>query len=108
MPNCVICGAYAGEEHWRKWCRRCYAKKKRDEESSPYVFHEPTVDDLRNALATLHKQYCELLDRKNGDRLDEDFIRRLLMLCHPDKHGGSSLSTQVTQKLLEMRDGYRS
>lgn len=32
--------------------------------------------------------------------MDADRIRRLLMLCHPDKHGGSALATEVTQWLL--------
>lgn len=36
-------------------------------------------------------------------KLESDFIKQLLMLCHPDKHANSPLATKVTQKLLEMR-----
>ena len=33
---------------------------------------------------------------------DED-IKRLLMLCHPDKHGGKKMAEEMTQKLLALR-----
>ena len=36
-------------------------------------------------------------------RLDDTAIKRLLMLCHPDKHGNSELANDVTRWLLELR-----
>lgn len=30
-------------------------------------------------------------------------VRGLLQLCHPDKHGGSSLANRLTLDLLELR-----
>jgi hypothetical protein len=43
---------------------------------------------------------------KHGANLfvDNNLLKRLIMLCHPDKHGGSQMSVEVTQKLLEMRN----
>lgn len=38
-----------------------------------------------------------------GVTIDKDLLRRLIMLCHPDKHGGSEMSTNVTKILLEMK-----
>lgn len=32
-----------------------------------------------------------------------DLYRKLLMLCHPDKHGNSETATEVTRWLLKMR-----
>lgn len=32
----------------------------------------------------------------------EDF-KRLLMLCHPDKHGGKTMAQEMTSKLLSMK-----
>lgn len=32
-----------------------------------------------------------------------DMHRRLIQLCHPDKHGGSTAATEVTRWLLEVR-----
>jgi hypothetical protein len=34
---------------------------------------------------------------------DPAFIRQLLMLTHPDRHGNSDLANADTRKLLEMR-----
>lgn len=34
---------------------------------------------------------------------ETDLLKRLLHLCHPDKHGGSKMATEVTAKLLKMR-----
>lgn len=31
-------------------------------------------------------------------------IMDLIRLCHPDRHGGSAVSTEVTQILLDIRD----
>jgi hypothetical protein len=33
----------------------------------------------------------------------EEMLRRLVVLCHPDRHGGSRLSTEATSWLLEQR-----
>lgn len=42
----------------------------------------------------------------NGDtqQLSQEDIKRLLSLCHPDKHGGKQSAVEMTQKLLELRD----
>jgi len=31
-------------------------------------------------------------------------IKRLILLCHPDKHGGKEMSHEITKKLLLLRD----
>lgn len=36
--------------------------------------------------------------------LTKDDIRRLLMLCHPDKHDGKEQAFRMTQRLLELKD----
>lgn len=33
-----------------------------------------------------------------------EMYRKLLMLCHPDKHGNSETATEVTRWLLEQRE----
>lgn len=37
--------------------------------------------------------------------ISDDDIRRLLQLCHPDKHDGKAAAVEMTQKLLSIRDG---
>lgn len=38
-----------------------------------------------------------------GAAIPADMLRRLIMLCHPDRHGSSKASTIATQWLLEQR-----
>lgn len=48
-----------------------------------------------------------LIDKLNSGGsnlgLNGSDIDRLIRLCHPDKHGGSSAANEMTQKLLSMR-----
>jgi hypothetical protein len=37
-------------------------------------------------------------------RLSEEFLEKLIMLCHPDKHDNSKMSNEVTQSLLKARE----
>lgn len=59
-----------------------------------------------NALVTRinKKGGEEFLDGEGAPRLSQDDIKRLLMLCHPDKHDGKSAAVEMTQKLLKLRD----
>lgn len=41
--------------------------------------------------------------RVENSTFGKDDIRRLLQLCHPDKHGGSELAQRMTAKLLEAK-----
>ncbi len=34
----------------------------------------------------------------------QEDIKRLLMLCHPDRHGGKQMAVEMTQKLTAMRN----
>lgn len=34
-----------------------------------------------------------------------DMLKRLIQLCHPDKHGGSKSATIATEWLLKQREG---
>lgn len=36
-------------------------------------------------------------------RLDQARIRQLLMLCHPDRHGNSETSSEVTRWLIDLK-----
>ena len=35
--------------------------------------------------------------------LDQSEIKKLITLCHPDKHNGKDVATEMTQRLLELR-----
>lgn len=36
-------------------------------------------------------------------RMDQARIRQLLMLCHPDRHGNSETSSEVTRWLIDLK-----
>lgn len=37
-------------------------------------------------------------------QFSQDDLRRLIQLCHPDKHANSTLSVEMTQKLLSLKE----
>lgn len=39
----------------------------------------------------------------NASDFSDDDLKKLIMLCHPDKHNGKSIATEITTKLLLMR-----
>lgn len=43
-------------------------------------------------------------ERKTPAQFSADDLQRLIQLCHPDKHDGKPLATEMTQKLLKMKD----
>lgn len=45
----------------------------------------------------------EFLSGEGAPRLSREDIKRLLSLCHPDKHDGKPLAVEMTQKLLKLR-----
>lgn len=61
----------------------------------------------------LQRKWNNLVDRINA-KGGEDFLQssppftpedlqKLIQLCHPDKHGGKPLATEMTQKLLNLK-----
>lgn len=54
---------------------------------------EREIKDLRNALAA----------KPAPTSLSPGDLKRLISLCHPDKHGGKPMAVEMTQKLLSLR-----
>jgi hypothetical protein len=81
IVDCPQCGRlFKQDEPWKRLCIGCYISGKKKESPRPQErprAHQP---------------------------IDNDMLKRLIMLCHPDKHGGSKMSVEITQKLLRMRD----
>lgn len=52
-----------------------------------------------------HYQYSKLEGKAdtNPEQLSQEDIRRLLQLCHPDKHQGKQMAVDMTQKLIKMK-----
>lgn len=83
---CVECGAPFARAHGDTWKTRCLPCWRRTKAAAAPV------------LAPVSRVENELCDH----------IRQLLMLCHPDRHGGSTLATTTTQWLLRVRKELRA
>lgn len=58
---------------------------------------------LHRQVEALTKEAEELRKTQQAPSLTESTLKELITLSHPDKHGGSALSTRVTQWLLSLR-----
>ena len=80
MFPCTTCGSlFLKDEAWKKICIKCYCKKK----GVAYRQHGP---------------------QKTTPAIDPEMLRRLIQLCHPDKHCNSKASTLATLFLLDLKN----
>lgn len=57
-----------------------------------------------NALVTkINAKGGEQFLRSESKQFDQGEIKKLIALCHPDKHAGSKVAEEITVKLLTMR-----
>ena len=54
------------------------------------------VDEYNSLLALYKKE-------RNYPRLSNVDIKKMITLCHPDKHGGRDTANEITRKLIAMR-----
>jgi phage-related protein len=45
----------------------------------------------------------ESIKKSTVEQFTQEEIKRLLLLCHPDKHDGKQMAVELTQKLIKMR-----
>ena len=75
-PSCRSAN-FLQDQHWKKVCLACWIKSK---------------TKLADALPAPLPLQIEL-----------SMLRRLIQLCHPDRHGGSETSKTATQFLLGLK-----
>jgi hypothetical protein len=63
------------------------------------------IAEKNEQLHALYKRIALLEDEIRVARgpFDRETLTKMIMLCHPDKHGNSKVSNEVTRKLLDMR-----
>ncbi len=92
--RCTGCNLPTGAD-WKSLCHACYiAKKKTETEVNEFLLKYFQLENDRLKA---------LLAQQAAPTLDAARIKQLLMLCHPDKHDNSSLSTEITKWLLSQR-----
>jgi chorismate mutase len=63
------------------------------------------IEALRRENAVLRQENTSLkIYEANKSGFKKDFLKKLIALTHPDKHGGKKLAEEVTQELLSMRN----
>lgn len=76
-----------------------------EEEVLKYKRLRKAWDSLVNEVNSKGGQ--KLLDEAGmpdkNPNLSQDLIKKMLQLCHPDKHQGKQIAVEVTQMLLKMK-----
>ncbi|MDE2451991.1 MAG: hypothetical protein KGL43_00220 [Burkholderiales bacterium] len=95
---CADCSAWLGADSPRYMtrCRSCFIAHKRAE-----------ADDLRNEVERLRAENSRLrlAPATAKPAIEPSMLRRLIQLCHPDRHAGSDAATVATTWLLSLRNG---
>lgn len=80
-PDCRI-RTFVQDEPWKRVCLDCYLKaKKAKAPPAPPRYTAPP------------------------EPIEPDMLRRLIQLCHPDRHGNSEASNKATGFLLALKAG---
>lgn len=74
------------------------------------------LDQANDRLLAQWNTVVRQINAKGGDRFlehgtlaapspfSQEDIRRLIHLCHPDKHDGKPMAVEMTQKLLSLKE----
>lgn len=104
IHRCTACGMrYESTFPRRGLCTYCWAL------DNGYT-NGKVVSGLISQMGLLVEDYVRLQELakptkpeiQNG--LSQDQIRKLIGLCHPDRHGNSKTATEITQWLLSQRN----
>ncbi len=91
--ECPLCGSmFKQDSPWKKICLKCYLKKKKK---------EGTYQEREKPEPT--KEYIYVNRPMYSPPIDPVMLKRLIQLCHPDKHQGSEGSNIATRFLLELK-----
>lgn len=86
--TCQICHAtFYADQEWKKICIKCWIEKKNKERNN-----------------TGYRSFEQPKQINYGSSFDTDLIKKLIYLCHPDKHNNSEIACEVTKSLLNMRN----
>lgn len=92
----------ADGEEWKKICLRCWKKSKGVQGNASDRAHQRVIE-LESLTRVLYGRIAEL-ERKSQATIEPEMLKRIIMLCHPDKHNNSEASIKATQHLLDMRN----
>lgn len=86
--DCPLCGStFLRDSPWKKICLKCYLKQKKDDGT----YRERVKPEDAKEYVTV------------GTQIDPMMIKRLIQLCHPDRHSNSEAANIATRFLLELK-----
>ena len=106
MASCARCGAHFYRddvaEPWKKVCISCWkAERGIEDKPKPKKSRNDTIAEIEILRARVSILETEL--RRERARapasggVDKAMLKKIRMLCHPDKHNNSAIATEVTQ-----------
>jgi hypothetical protein len=104
QAKCPVCGnAFLRDEPWKRVCFPCWRKTKNRTTADSSAEAEnrrlrQEAAKLRNEVHTLRSVIAI-----RAASIPANMLKRLIRLCHPDRHGNSQASTEATQWLLAQR-----
>lgn len=120
--ECGTCGRmFTPKFEWSRDCMPCFMesakgkawKAQKDAESNGFDRNkhkqnrEHEEQEKQQERSRYNNDFRNSFRPETGPMLTKDMLRKLLQLCHPDKHGGSTLANSVTQELLKMKEQLR-
>jgi len=110
---CPECGnEFFQDEPWKKICIECWKDKKRRAGPHPReTWEQRRIHELESKVQCLEIQ-LELARQRmlRGPEVPHEFVmnlKKIISLCHPDRHGGSRTANEITSFLNNIRDHYR-
>ena len=92
MAVCQTCGTFfEQDEPWKKICFSCWKKSPRGKEKAKEFRQQYKPNEIREAI-----RYEKVFP-------DKEMLKRLIQLCHPDKHNNSEASGKATSWLLSIK-----
>jgi hypothetical protein len=105
--TCRQCGnEFYADQPWKRVCFDCWKESKKQSgqwrggtsQGWPGQDHHEMLA-LKAKIASLEWQ----LLAAQASSIPPDMLRRIIQLCHPDKHNNSAAATEATQWLLKQR-----
>lgn len=100
QKKCERCNAnfYVSElETWKKICINCWKKSKQIPDKQ-----QQRIVELESLNRALYSRIAEI-ERFGQSKIEPEMLKRIIMLCHPDRHDQSEASKKATQFLLDMK-----
>jgi hypothetical protein len=102
VRQCVTCGSRlpSDAKSYVTKCTTCFKLSKQLELNRL----QETIEELEQELAaTKYRLVVAQAQIGRHITLDGNLVKKMLVLCHPDRHDNSPVSNEVTRVLIQMR-----